>query len=147
MSDAMEKLGTGSHRMVSRRRRWSEAQKRRIVAESYWSGDSVSVVARRNDVNPSVLFTWRRRFREPADSAEGFVPVVVDGPGEASGAKKLARHGEVDCGVAPARGRIEIALDGGVRVIVDATVHAPALARVLAVVERRWGGGGQRCAG
>ena len=41
-------------------------------------------------------------------------------------------------GAAPAAaGRIEIALSGGVRVTVDGTVDAPALARVLAVVERR----------
>ena len=36
-----------------------------------------------------------------------------------------------------ASGRMEIVLDDDVRVIVDATVHAPALARVLAVVGRR----------
>ena len=46
------------------RRRWSEAEKRRIVAESYQPGVSVSVVARRNDVNANLVFNWRRRFRE-----------------------------------------------------------------------------------
>ena len=32
------------------RRRWSEAEKRQIVAESYEPGVSVSVVARRHDL-------------------------------------------------------------------------------------------------
>ena len=41
------------------RRRWSEAEKRRIVAESYQPGVSVSVVARRNDVNANLVFNWR----------------------------------------------------------------------------------------
>ena len=56
------------------------------------------------------------------DSGAGFVPVVVETPEEASAA---------------ATGRMEIVLGGDVRVIVDATVHAPALAQMLAVVQGR----------
>ena len=37
----------------------------------------------------------------------------------------------------PATGRIEIVLPGGRRVIVDRSVDGPALARVIAVLERR----------
>ena len=55
MSDAMKKLGAESGQAT--RRRWSETQKRRIVAKTYRSEDSVAAVARRNAVNPSVLFT------------------------------------------------------------------------------------------
>ena len=108
------------------RRRWSEAQRRRIVAESYRSGESASAVARRHGVHTSVLFRWRRRYRTPAHSGGGFVPVVVEAPEPSSGA---------------ASGRMEIVVGDDMRVIVDATVHAPALAlaleRVLAVVTRR----------
>ena len=32
------------------------------MAESYQPGVSVSLVARRNDVNANLLFTWRRRY-------------------------------------------------------------------------------------
>ena len=39
--------------------------------------------------------------------------------------------------VSPSDGRMEIVLGGRSRVIVDATVDAPALARVLAVLEPR----------
>ena len=79
MSDGLEKsfLGSGHTRPVTPRRRWSEAEKRRIVAESYQPGVSVSVVARRNDVNANMVFNWRRRFREQG----GFVPVVVEPAG------------------------------------------------------------------
>ncbi len=45
------------------RRRWSEAEKCRIVAESEVPGSSVSVVARRHDVNANPVFTWRRELR------------------------------------------------------------------------------------
>lgn len=43
-----------------RRRFWSLAEKRRIVAESFEDGVSVSAVARRHDINANLLFTWRR---------------------------------------------------------------------------------------
>lgn len=44
------------------RRRWSEAVKRRIVAESCQPGPSVSVVARRDDVDANLVLPWRRRL-------------------------------------------------------------------------------------
>ena len=120
MSEARQKAG--SRGVDSPRRRWSEAERRRIVAESYRSGESASAVARRHGVHTSVLFRWRRRFRPSADTGAGFVPVVVEAPEPASEA---------------APGRMEIVLGDDVRVVVDATVHTPALARVLAVVARR----------
>ena len=48
----------------ARRRRWPEAVKRRMVAETLQPGASVSVVARRHDVNANQLFAWRRQHRE-----------------------------------------------------------------------------------
>ena len=54
--------------------RWSETDKRRIVAESYQPGISVALVARRNAVNANLVFNWRRQYRERG----GFVPVVVE---------------------------------------------------------------------
>ena len=120
------------------RRRWSDAEKRRIVAESHQPGVSVSVVPRRN-LNTNQLFTGRRHFRELADDAGngGFVPVVVDASpgGEADGATMASPSGDV-----VAAGRIEIALPVGVRVIVDREVDGSALARVLAVSGHLLGG-------
>ena len=48
MSETKQK--SGSRNAESPRRRWSEAQRRRIVAESYRSGESASAVARRHGV-------------------------------------------------------------------------------------------------
>ena len=44
------------------RRRWSEDDKRRLVAETFGPGATVHGVARRHGVNTSQLFTWRKRF-------------------------------------------------------------------------------------
>ena len=77
-------------------------------------------MARRHGVHSSGLFRWRRRYRTLADSDAGFVPVVVEAPESSSEA---------------APGRMTIVLGDGVRVMVDATVPAPAL--MLAVVAGR----------
>lgn len=114
-----------------RRRLWSADEKRRIVAETNRPGASVSVVARRHDVNANMVFTWRRAFGAgmsgACDGAMTFVPAVI---GMESGAA-----------VRPAPrtpgGRMEIALAGGHRVIVGADVEAAALARVIEVLARR----------
>ena len=64
MSDADEKSVRLPAGPAASRRRWSEAEKRRIVAESYQPGVSVALVARRNDLNANLVFNWRRKFRE-----------------------------------------------------------------------------------
>ena len=135
MSDEAEQSGARGEVMVRRRRRrWSEARKRRIVAESYQPGVSVSVVARRHDVNANQVFGWRRQYRELARVVGGFVPVVVSSTEGAEPAKLLPAPTDVE---PPPSGRIEIALPDGSRVTVDRDVDAAALSRVLGVLERR----------
>ena len=135
MSAEAEQSGARSDgRVRRRRRRWSEARKRRIVAESYQAGVSVSVVARRHDVNANQVFTWRRQCRELAQAAGGFVPVVVSSTEGAEPAKLLPAPTDVE---PPPSDRIEIALPDGSRVTVDRDVDAAALSRVLGVLEQR----------
>src|SRR5262249_45217312 len=67
---------------IGRRRRWSNADKGRIVAESFAPGAVVSEVARRHEISPQHLFTWRKAARRgqlalPADEAAVFVPVLM----------------------------------------------------------------------
>ena len=57
----------------ARRRRWPLEVKRRLVAETLEPGSSVSIVARRHDVNANQLFKWRHEFTEPT----ALVPVMV----------------------------------------------------------------------
>ncbi len=56
-----------------RRRRWSEDQKRSILAAADQPGASVSAVARRADICTSLIYRWRRERLEAA----GFVPAVL----------------------------------------------------------------------
>lgn len=73
---------------AGRRGRWSAEAKAAIVAESCEPGTSVSVVARRHDISPSLLFLWRRQMRTSnrdvdlnrTDEAV-FVPVSVASAG------------------------------------------------------------------
>ena len=64
-----------------RRREWSEDDKARAVAESCAPGAVVSEVARRWQIAPQQLFTWRRKARVASGAAAlGFVPIVSDPP-------------------------------------------------------------------
>jgi transposase len=114
-----------------RRRIWSAEEKRRIVAEAIEPGASVSVVARRHDLNANMLFTWRRQAAatgtiSPA-AAMTFVPAAIT-------AEPVAT---VSPAQAAAAGRMKIVLAGGIEVIVGADVDAGALARVIKVLSRR----------
>ena len=75
---------TGSER----RRRWSAAEKRRIVEESLAVGASVAEIARRHDVHPNLLHGWRRQARtatvDMAGEKPGRFAVVVAPAGRAS---------------------------------------------------------------
>ena len=142
MSVAEKKSGAEGGGWVGRcRRRWSEAQKRQIVAETYEPGVSVPMVAQRYNLNANQVFRWRRLFREPERAAGTgrFVPVVVGAaPDPEAGAAAMRPPSEdVAAKGPPATGRIEIVLAGGRRVIVDRAVDPSALARVIAVLERR----------
>jgi transposase len=68
---------------TGRRRRWDAETKGRLVAESFEPGCSVSEVARRHDISPSLLFLWRRQAAKNAESkvrgGPAFVPMVVAG--------------------------------------------------------------------
>jgi transposase len=57
-----------------RRRRWTTAQKRLIVEESFEPGASVSEVARRHEVHPNQLHGWRK------DARLGSLPITPGPP-------------------------------------------------------------------
>src|SRR4051794_3948416 len=67
---------------VGRRRRWSDEDKARIVAESLDQATTSSAVARRYGLNASQLFVWRQELQRSASSAAAvggpaFVPVLA----------------------------------------------------------------------
>jgi transposase len=63
---------------ATQRRQYSEALKRQMVAETLAPGASVSVVARRHDVNSNQLFRWRRQLLPKSAVESGaMVPVEI----------------------------------------------------------------------
>jgi transposase len=65
---------------VAPRRRWSAAEKLRVLGELSRPGASVSSVAWEHEVNPSLLFKWRRSARDGVfgpwrEGAPSFMPV------------------------------------------------------------------------
>jgi transposase len=54
---------------IQRRRRYSLDQKLEVLAEAAQPGMSVSYVARRHGISPSLLFGWRRRMAEGGKEA------------------------------------------------------------------------------
>ena len=61
-----------------KRRQYPEALKRQMVAETQAPGASVSIVARRHDVNSNQLFRWRRKLLPKAVVESGaMVPVAI----------------------------------------------------------------------
>jgi|SRR5882724_4573452 len=65
-----------------RRRRWTTAEKLRLVAESSASGLSVVDFARRHDVHPNLVHAWRRQAKTgelsvAPDGEARFRPVAV----------------------------------------------------------------------
>lgn len=118
----MTEVSASEDGKVQRRRR-SEEERRRIVAESLEPGASVSLVARRHDVNTNLVFTWRRRYgsgiKEPVASTT-FVPAVISN--EVSPAPAVA---------VSIAGRMEIELPGGFRLIAGNDVDTVVLGRVI----------------
>jgi transposase len=45
-----------------RRRFWSDEQKRAILEEASTSGSTMADVARRHDIVPQQIYTWRRQL-------------------------------------------------------------------------------------
>jgi transposase len=112
-----------------RRKSYTLDEKRRLVAESYEPGASVSRVARRHQINANLLFTWRRQLRPTpiAGPPMELIPVDIVG-GTPAGPPRAAVEIEQ-------RGAIEITLASGVRVRVDASVSEAALKRVLSALK------------
>ena len=125
-SAQVERLGVVE---TGRRRRWTDDEKLKIVLESMQGPRAVSSTARRYGISRSLLLNWRRSFcTEPDGAVEqkfGFVPAMVV-------ADPIALTPAT-----PANGRMVIEIGKDRRVIVDAGVDAAALARVLAILERR----------
>ncbi|WP_337998319.1 IS66-like element accessory protein TnpA [Oleispirillum naphthae] len=116
---------------VGRRRRWSEAEKRRIVLEIGEGDTSLAKVGRRYGIHASVIGRWRRRFGtedcRPGLPAATFVPVTV-APFDAAPTVSPPSGPE-------RRAFVEVFLSNGRRLVVAEDIAASRLRRLVAAVE------------
>jgi len=116
---------------IVRRRRWTDEEKGRIVAEAVARGAVIAEVARRYDLTPQHLSNWIRaakdgQFALLSDEAPSFVPVVSVEPVRSP---KAACRERAVC--------IEIVI-GPVRVQVRNGADARTIEAVLRAARRAW---------
>jgi len=117
------------------RRRWSEADRARILAEAMAPGAIASHVARRFGVSTGQFYTWRKAMLlrsapvgvPPVSAKADFAEVRLSAPNS-----KPSTPPQI-----PTTGMMEITLPGGALIRVDAAVDGAALGRVLAALAGR----------
>jgi transposase len=130
MVDVNDDAKAGGYRRLEmltgpgRRRKWSDDDKAKVVAETLEPGAVVAEVARRWQICPQQVFTWRREMRVGIGAPLYFVPVVV----ETTASKPEAT-------VTPARGTpaIEVKLAGAVLRVAPGTDEAQLMMVLRAV--------------
>ena len=80
---------------ATKRRQYSDALKRQMVAETLEPGASVSIVARRHDVNSNQLFRWRRQLL-PKTAIESSVMVPVEIGADGDRPRRADRDGVIE---------------------------------------------------
>src|SRR5206468_8356052 len=89
-------VDTTHHRGMVKRRQWSAALKRQMVAETLEPGSSVSIVARRHDVNTNQLFKWRRELLPKAAIENGTMVPVAIVPERGRDRRRVERTGVIE---------------------------------------------------
>ncbi|MFN3936377.1 MAG: IS66-like element accessory protein TnpA [Gemmobacter sp.] len=119
---------------TGRRRRWTGAQKVRIVEESFGPRGSMAETARRHDIGRTLLVRWRRQYRD-GELAGGaaplrFMPVTLapsEVPAEPAEPQPMPASTSVE--------RAEITLLNGRRLSVAATIDPVALTRLVQALD------------
>jgi transposase len=127
VADGMIEIITGRER----RRRWSVAEKLRIVAESQEPGVRVCDVAVRYDVSPSLLHGWRhltRQGRLRSGDVMDFVPVRLSSSMSEVPAPEPTPPATSDHGAAA----IEVVLPSGGKVLIRRDTPVAMLRAVIA---------------
>ncbi|HVY88075.1 MAG TPA: transposase [Hyphomonadaceae bacterium] len=119
---------------VERRRKWTDAEKAAVLAETDAPSTNVAAVARKHGIARSVVYNWRSARRAQAIAAipgagpVEFIPIGVIGQdqGVTPSESVSAPTPSADPG-----GMIEVELANGARLRVDGQVNERALCRVL----------------
>ena len=114
--DPMTKTPAETVTSVRQRRRWSRAEKERIVAAAMEPGAVASAVAREAGIQASQLFRWRRQLH----GAARFASLTLEVPTDAA---------PITAVLAP--GVIEVAFTTGARLRICGPVDASIVAAVM----------------
>jgi len=115
------------------RRRWSSAEKRKIVAEACVPHANVSAVARTHGVKPALLYRWKKELGGKVVQPDKpvFVPVTIneqpdcEAPATPPPPVTVAGHDEI----------IEVCLANGRSIRVGTDIDARALKRIVMALE------------
>jgi transposase len=123
---------------VERRRRWSAAEKARLVAAMDEPGAVVTEIARRVGVETSLLYRWRRQFAAKR-RAPAFVPLQIE-----TEPTETSLSADFVCPAAPPPvappASIAIAFGEQVRMTIDGAPDAATLTSVIGALTAggRW---------
>ena len=115
---------------LGRRRKWTDAEKLRIVEESYRGHRQGSVVARRYGISRALLTQWRRAYHQGLleGGPAAFSPVEITAAPQS--ALPVTPPG------ADTSDRLEITLANGRRFSVPLSIDADRLVRIVGVLEQ-----------
>jgi transposase len=123
---------------IEGRRRWSSAEKLRIVAETEQPGAGIAEVARRYEISRGLLWNWRSQVRRGLLRPEPpsvFVPLQLIGePPGAEPAKCAEPSRPAGPDAAAADSKIEIMLPDGTSIRVGQEISLVTLRRVVTVL-------------
>ena len=105
---------------VERRRRWSTAEKERLVAASLERGATVSAIAREAGVHPGQLYGWRRQLLRRSQPAATFAAVQI--------------AAEPAAAALSTAGLIEVEFTNGTRMRISGAVDPATLGATVAVL-------------
>jgi transposase len=105
---------------VERRRRWSAAEKERLVSASLEPSASVSAVAREAGIHPSQLYGWRRQLLRRLQPVASFAAVRI-----------AAEAAPTDL---PAHGVIEVEFANGSRMRITGAIDPATLTTTIAAL-------------
>jgi transposase len=107
---------------VERRRRWSAAEKERLVAASLEPGVGVAAVAREAGIHPSQLYGWRRQLCGRRRARSEFTAV------------RIAPELVAAAGLPATPGLIEIEFASGTRMRISGPFDAGTLSAAVAAL-------------
>ncbi|KQY73189.1 transposase [Ensifer sp. Root142] len=123
---------------VERRRVWTDEDKLQILDE-VTSGSGVAEIARRHDILPQQIYTWRKKLgrdiRSPNGAGVTLLPVALIGPDADRETDRTAAAERAAPKRSAKPSRIEIGCKGGRVLKIDASIGPETLKALIRSVE------------